>query len=541
MLNSISVKTRLLALITIPLIAFVAITLTSLNLMGTLVLGIKSINEDRVIPLKLIKSVSDNYAVKIVDDFHKFNADIISKAQLLNELEQAKQLAKSEWKKYTSTQLIKEESELIEKAQAEMYSVLTFLDKTITQLERAGTLGYSDKEFVKQLYLTFDPLSVTLDKLISLQLSTSQTFADQSFESYKNQKVLLISVSVGLILLSLVLARFIYLSISKPLNGVSQLMEEIAKDTNLLIRLPEIGNNEFTSAAKSTNSMLNRFKVLIEELREAVNTLGSESEGMSQNSSQLAANADQQHHQTTLIATAITEMSAAISEVATNAINTSNKASESDRIAKQGLEKVSMNIHSINELNEVISLTKIDIDMLCSKSNEINSVVQLIQGVAEQTNLLALNAAIEAARAGESGRGFAVVADEVRQLAHNTQQATGKISEMIIALQEASNRAVSSMEEATSKANKSVSIANDSSLSITAIADAITEIADMNLVVSTATEEQTTVAADISKNINEFSESIQNATLSASEMASSSLALSQLSSKLSQDIGIFKV
>lgn len=541
MLNLISVKTRLQALIAIPLIAFVAITLTSLNLMGTLVLGIKGINEDRVIPLKLIKSVSDNYAVKIVDDFHKFNADIISKAQLLNELEQAKQLAKSEWKKYTSTQLIQEESELIEKAQAEMYSVLTFLDKTITQLEIAGTLGYSDKEFVKQLYLTFDPLSVTLDKLISLQLSTSQTFADQSFESYKNQKVLLISVSIGLILLSLVLARFIYLSISKPLNGVSELMEEIAKDTNLLIRLPETGNDEFTSAAKSTNSMLNKFKVLIEELREAVNTLGSESEGMSQNSSQLAANADQQHHQTTLIATAITEMSAAISEVATNAINTSNKASESDRIAKQGLEKVSMNIHSINELNEVISLTKIDIDMLCSKSNEINSVVQLIKGVAEQTNLLALNAAIEAARAGESGRGFAVVADEVRQLAHNTQQATGKISEMIIALQEASNRAVSSMEEATNKANKSVSIANDSSLSITAIANAITEIADMNLVVSTATEEQTTVAAEISKNINEFSESIQNATLSASEMASSSLALSQLSSKLSQDIGIFKV
>ena len=192
-------------------------------------------------------------------------------------------------------------------------------------------------------------------------------------------------------------------------------------------------------------------------------------------------------------------------------------------------------------LNDVIRHTKQDIDLLSEKSNEINSVVQIIQNVAEQTNLLALNAAIEAARAGDSGRGFAVVADEVRQLAHNTQQATEQISSMIVALQDASQRAVNSMEDASSKAIQSVDIAATSATSIQSIAEAITEIADMNIVVSTSTEEQTTVAAEISQNINEFSDSIRSVTVSASEMAQAGQTLSGLSNKLNNDISIFKV
>ena len=81
-------------------------------------------------------------------------------------------------------------------------------------------------------------------------------------------------------------------------------------------------------------------------------------------------------------------------------------------------------------------MTRIDhasqvVDELNLHSDQIGSVLGVIEGIAEQTNLLALNAAIEAARAGESGRGFAVVADEVRQLAQKTQISANEISEII--------------------------------------------------------------------------------------------------------------
>ena len=72
---------------------------------------------------------------------------------------------------------------------------------------------------------------------------------------------------------------------------------------------------------------------------------------------------------------------------------------------------------------------------LGDSSEEIATVIKLINGIAEQTNLLALNATIEAARAGEAGKGFAVVASEVKELAQETARATEDISSRVQAIQ----------------------------------------------------------------------------------------------------------
>ena len=79
---------------------------------------------------------------------------------------------------------------------------------------------------------------------------------------------------------------------------------------------------------------------------------------------------------------------------------------------------------------------------LAAAAQKIGEVISLINGIADQTNLLALNATIEAARAGAAGKGFAVVASEVKELAAQTANATGIISEQISSIQHRTGTAV---------------------------------------------------------------------------------------------------
>ncbi|MDH5483621.1 MAG: methyl-accepting chemotaxis protein [Gammaproteobacteria bacterium] len=200
------------------------------------------------------------------------------------------------------------------------------------------------------------------------------------------------------------------------------------------------------------------------------------------------------------------QLSSAARNVAENVKQAEDASLIASDAAAKGNQVVTETVKSIDELAGVVESATVSIKKLEAESEQIGSVLEVINGIAGQTNLLALNAAIEAARAGEQGRGFAVVADEVRSLACRTQEATEEIKSMIESLQQGAKNSVSQMELGRDKAHNTVDQAAQAGLSLSSISEAVKTIKDMNENIIIHVNDQSKYVVNISDLIGSISE-----------------------------------
>ena len=367
-----------------------------------------------------------------------------------------------------------------------------------------------------------------LADLFARQVAAESEKSAAHYETSRTIVTLFIALAA---LATVALAMLLTRSIVRPLSSAVDAAESVAKG-DLTRPIETHGNDEVSRLLKALATMQQNLRETLQGISGSATQLATAADELSAVTVDSTHGLQEQNNEIEQAATAVNQMTAAVEEVARNAVSTSDATRQSSQSAQLGQERVSETASAINALASDVQNTGELVQSLANQSQDIGKVLDVIRAIAEQTNLLALNAAIEAARAGESGRGFAVVADEVRALAYRTQQSTQEIEQMVQGMRSGSSQALESMQASASRAASTLVLAERAGEALVTITASVHEIHERNLVIASAAEEQAQVAREVDRNLVNIRDLSVRSAAGADQTSASSHELSQLANAL---------
>lgn len=499
MLAKLSIKARMIALTGLAVVLALVLGVQGLSGMSTVVGGLETVYNDRVVPLRGLKVIADEYAVNVVDTSHQVRNGNFTWQKGIQNLENAKQTIKKEWDAYLGTVLVKEEERLV----AEIKPRMAVADRTIEELKKImlkQDLMELSEYTIEKLYPTIDPVGEKMAELIEVQLVVAKhefEIAQKAYESAKFTDI--VELSIGLLLL-VGLAVFIIKSINGPVSSMLRAAEELRDgDGDLTRRLPYFGNDEIGQTAQAFNGFVEKIQGVLLEVRTVVDNMAAASQQVNSTAQSLSQGSSEQAASVEETSASLEQMGASINQNTENAKITDGMATSAAREAQEGGDAVKETVTAMKQIADKIGL---------------------IEDIAYKTNLLALNAAIEAARAGEHGKGFAVVADEVRKLAERSQSSAQEISDL---------------------SGNSVKIAERAGKLLEEMVPSIQKTADLVQEISAASDEQSSGVSQVNTAISQLDKVAQSAAASSEELAATSDELNAHAGKLQTTIGFFQL
>lgn len=411
---------------TLPALFLIGMGLGSIYGFSRINEQVGTIYDDRVIPLKQLKAISDDYAVLIIDAVNKANEGNISPNEALASIKQAQERIEENWEAYRQTYLTADEQtlareieQLFDSANLEINQLIDVLEEK--QFERM-------EEFDGALYEVIDPLTAKIQELTELQLEIAQAERREAEGIYKTILWTFIPTMIATVVLVLLPIR-IFIS-----------------------------------------------RLIIGTLKETINTVASAS-------TEIAASAEQQERLASEESASVNQTTSTMDDLKSSAQQSTRQAQTAAaaaeqvlQLSQQGNQAVGETLTGMSDLQEKVTGIAIALSQLNEQISQINSYQQLVSEIANQTNMLALNAAVEAVRAGEHGKGFAVVASEIRKLADQSKEQGEKINQVIAAIQAALKITVQATESGTKTVKEEVEIAEKTAYTFQSVAEAISEV-----------------------------------------------------------------
>jgi methyl-accepting chemotaxis protein len=501
MLRKFNIGPRLVVLIAIQTVILIVVGATAIFGLDTAARSTEVLNEN-VSEGTRLDYVSDTLRSDLLGTVYALNSGVVTWQEGRDRLAFARQRFESDWSQFV-TGAAQDEAEFIRDV---MQPGVDGVRDAFSQLE---ALFQSENRSNLELFVVndfsdlVDPLLNALSASAAQRQLTSDAILKESLEGNRIVFLVSLSVIIGGVVLAGIIGFLIHRSITRPIARIAATVAEVAEGdfsvrsevsgsdevgrlgvaldglledkvqslaraeaaseqlNNSVLRVLEavaqMSERDLTVSvpvtadvagpvADAINQMAEETSNVLKRVNKLARGVGQASIHVNQRASEVSKSAAAQSKITQAAAQELASASKVLGEIAALALGCRDIADGTSRTTNLAMQTVSGTVSGMNEIRDAIQETGKRIKRLGERSQEINSIVEIISAIAERTHVLALNASMQAAAAGEAGRGFAVVADEVQRLSESSRDATAQIGGLVKSIQVDTNDTIVTMD-----------------------------------------------------------------------------------------------